>query len=303
MSLNQKKLYPQIVAIVLLLLSMLVSDGYAQSKVMKWSLKKDQQFDVGLIQTSQSETKVDARETRVDNVTNLQLAWKVLGVDATGEATIEQSIEGIKLEVSNPAIPAQAVKFDTSASDDVVKGYPKSSRTLLKQVKPLVGLKFVVLMAASGEIKDVTVPEETTKVINEMPGAVRLRELFSPKGIKGLVGSAAIVLPEKELGAGDFWSDEKAMVTEFGKFTRKTNYTLVGKKAEDGSEVIEFKVEPEVVELDELTMSGSGTLLFSPDGYFKSNLIKNTLTTTRLYREKQIKTVVTNEVKMTIKKK
>ena len=291
-------------AIALLLLLVFASSGVAQSKAMKWDLKADQQFDVVLIQTSKSETKVDSRETRVENLTNLQMAWKVLKVNATGEATIEQSITGIKLEVSNPAIPAQAVKFDTSATDEEVKKFSKPSRTLLKQVKPLVGLKFNVTMAATGEIKEVVLPDATSTVINEMPGAVRLRALFSAEGIKGLMGSAAIILPEKEMQKGDSWSDEKELDTPFGKITRKRNFTLSGEKTEDGIELAEFKVEPEMVKVEDLTMSGSGTLFFDiAGGFFKSSTIENELKTNRLYREKNIETVVTNKVQMTIKKK
>ena len=316
MKINFQQLLGSFVALAILITN--GASAFSQSEPLKWDLKKDQQFDVALVQNSKSVTKVDARQTTVENSTSIQFIWNILKVNGTGEATIEQSIAGIKLSVSNPAIPAQAVKFDTAASDEEAKSYSKGSKTLLKQIKPLIGLKFNVVLAPSGEIKSVELPKATSNALEQLPGSVNLRKLFSPSEIKTLLGSAAIVLPDSALKDGDSWSDEKKVQTAFGDFTRKRTYKFTGEKTDSGTTFAQFEVVPEMIPIstetdDEsgsslkgklISMTGSGKLMFDvKGGYLQSSFFENSLSTERPYREKNIQTVVTNEIQMNVTKK
>jgi len=275
------------------------------------------QFQVRLNQTSSADTKVGSRQTLIENATTLEMGWNVLKV-VKGTAVIEQSILGISLDVNNPAVPIQAVSFDTSASDEEAKEYSKPSKALLKQIKPLIGLKFNVMMAESGEIKEVTLPPASAEIINQLPDTVRLRQLFSPQGLTEILGASAILFPEKAIESGGSWSDDKPVTTPLGAFTRKRIYTLVGKKTVDGKELTEIQMEPTLVpkqaaEKEEsvqssldaklISFSGSGTLLVDAEnGYLKSSSFENELKSERPYREKTIQTAVKNQILMTINK-
>jgi len=187
---------------------------------------------------------------------------------------------------------------------------------MLKQIKPLIGLKYDVVMLSSGEIKDVTLPKETADVIDQLPGTVRIRNLFSETGLKDVLGASAIVLPTDPLEKGGTWNEEVEVKTAFGPFVRGRKYTLVGPKNVGGAELTEIKVEPTMTAKDALetkgnslrgklnSFSGEGTLLMNAeDGYFKSSTLKSELKTERPYREKTIETTVTTEVGMTVTKK
>jgi len=311
-----KNIFVNIVPIFVVILSIPVSQVFAQADVLQWKFQKGDHFDVTLVQTSKAETKVDSRETSIDNSTTIVMAWNVTDVADGGAATIEQSIVSIELAVANPAIPAQAVKFDTSATADIVDEYSKSSKTLLKQIKPLIGLKFNVVMLPTGEIKSIELPPETATAINQLPETVRLRSLFSAKGIKEILGASAIILPTKSLDQGDSWTDEKEVATAFGKFNRNRTYSLVGKKTVDGDELAEIRIDAAMVPVSEaaapgsalqgklVSFSGSGNLYVDiENGFMKTSSFSNKLKTERPYREKQIETVVTNTIKMTLTKK
>ena len=295
----------------------LASQSLAQSEPTSWKFAVGDRFEVTLNQTSSANTKVESRKTLIENATNLKMSWEVLNV-AKGIATIEQSILGISLDVNNPAIPAQAISFDTSASEDEAKEYSKSSKALLKQIKPLIGLKFNVMMASTGEIKEVTLPPESTQVINQLPDTVRIRQLFSPEGLTGILGASAIVFPEKPIEADASWVDNKSVTTPLGSFTSKRTYTVGGKKTVDGEELTEIQMEPTLVpeqateesgsvesSLDAklISFSGSGILLVDVEGgYLKSSSFENELKSERPYREKTIETAIKNQIRMTINK-
>jgi len=194
----------------------------------------------------------------------------------------------------------------------------KPSKALLKQIKPLIGLKFNVMMAESGEIKEVTLPPASAEIINQLPDTVRLRQLFSPQGLTEILGASAILFPEKAIESGGSWSDDKPVTTPLGAFTRKRIYTLVGKKTVDGKELTEIQMEPTLVpkqaaekeesvqsslEAKLISFSGSGTLLVDAEnGYLKSSSFENELKSERPYREKTIQTAVKNQILMTINK-
>jgi len=267
----------------------LADQSLAQSEPTSWKFAVGDQFKVSLNQTSSANTKVESRKTLIENATNLQMSWNVLKV-AEDIATIEQSILGISLDVNN----------------------------LLKQVKPLIGLKFNVMMASTGEIKEVTLPPASAQVVNELPDTVRLRQLFSPEGLTAILGASAIVFPEKTIEAGASWTEEKPVTTPLGKFTRKRTYTVGGKKAVDGQDLTEIQMEPTLVpeqaseesgsvesSLDPklISFSGSGMLLVDVEGgYLKSSSFENELKSERPYREKTIETTVKNQIRMTINK-
>ena len=288
----------------------------AQSEPIQWKLAAGDQFKVTLNQTSSADTKVDSRKTKIQNATTLEMDWDVLKV-TDGDAKIEQSIAAITLNVSNPAVPAQAVALSTTASDVEAKEFSKTSRALLKQIKPLIGLKFHVTMAASGQIKEVTLPDATSEVLNKLPDTVRLRQLFSPEGLTQILGASAIVFPDKAIETGGSWTDKKAITTPLGAFSRDRTYTLVGEKSMEGDNLIEIKMKPTMTaqQSDEerkpgsafegklVSFTGSGTLLVdAKNGYLKSSSFENELESERLYREKKIETVVKNQIQMTVRK-
>ena len=180
----------KLVAIIAIAWMMSVSvDAIAQSDSPKWKLNEGDQFAVVLNQTSNSLTKVDSREITVDNSTILEMDWVVTDVNDEGDATIEQSLTRVKLSVNGfarikkgeRASPLKDIGFDTAAPNDVTK----DSKTLLKQIQPLIGLKFTVLMAPNGEIKDVSVSKAVSNQLDKMPEARNLKRLFSDKRLEG----------------------------------------------------------------------------------------------------------------------
>ncbi|MFK7766906.1 MAG: DUF6263 family protein [Mariniblastus sp.] len=280
---------------------------------LKWQLTTGDQFTVTLVQTSDSKTNVDSRATEMNSSSTIVMDWNVTKVADNGDATIQQELVSIKVDVGDPAIPAQAVAYNTASEEKP----SKTSRTLLKQVRPLIGLKFDVVMSARGEIKEVTLPQATADAIVKLPDAMKLKNLFSEKGLKDILGTSAIVLPEGNLKSGESWKEESSLVTPFGQFNRVRKYTFNGMKTVDGHELAEFTLDATMEKIEEtgaaqtpesigklLKSAGSGILRLDVEGgYFTSSKINNEVQTERPYREKMITSVLTNEIQMRVEKK
>ncbi len=304
------------------LVSTTATNARAQSNTLKWKLEQDAEFSVVMVQSSKSETIVDARETTVESATTIRMDWRVTDVDREGDATIEQSLTSVKLSVTGftrqkkgeTAAPLLTISFDTAAPE----GVTNESRKLMNQIVPLLGLKLDVVMSPSGEIKKVSVSEEVSAQLDKLPDTQKLRELFSRKGLIDLMGSASVVLPE-DLTVGQSWTDNSTSSTGLGTFERIRTYTFVGKKTVDGKELAEFSVtavlgptqSPERKTGDNhgldgklIEFNGSGTLLLDIEGgFFKSSTIENRGHSEKPYREKTIETVVSNQIEMTVTKK
>jgi len=304
--------------ILIVWLANLSGEANSQTDGPQWKLEQGDQFAVTFNQSSKSLTKVDSREITVDNVTVVEMDWEVTAVDDQGVATIEQSLTRVKLGVNGfarikkgeRATPLKDIGFDTAAPE----GATKDSKTLLKQIQPLIGLKFSVMMAANGEITDVTVSQDVTDQLNKMPDARNLKSLFSAQGWKKVIGASAIVLPV-DLEKGKSWKDETTVTTGLGKLDRVRTYTFVGEKEVDGKPIGEFDLAVEMVpvasdSIDDtlksklLEFSGSGKLVMDLDGgYLKSSKIENRTKSEKPYREKTISTTVTNETETIVSKK
>lgn len=306
---------------VCLLISLPTANAIGQSDGLRLKLETGDKFEIVLVQNSNSETKIDSRETNVDSATTITMGWEVSEVEPNGDATIAQSLTSVKLSVTgftrkkkgDTASPLMSISFDTSAPD----GITRESKNLMKQIQPLLGLKFDVVMSPRGEIKEVTVPEAMTELLDKMPDTQSLRALFSKTGLKDILGASAIVLPEG-LKEGQSWTEKSISKTALGTFNRNRTYTFVGKKTVDGAEIAEFSVavtlEPtdvtetktasDILNSKLIEFTGSGKLLMDvEEGFFKTSKVENRAHSEKPYREKKIDTVVSNQIEMTVTKK
>lgn len=293
--------FTAIAAVVLLLPS---NQCEAQDD-LRWNLKKDAQFVLELTQTSSGSSSVDSRTSTVESTTKLRFDWLVADVDRQGVATVKQTLKAIAVSVADPQVPSQAIAYDTDSSDKP----SKSSRKLLQQVEPLIGISFSVSISPRGEIQKIDLDAETKKKIDQLPDAMKLKALFSRDGLVELLGATNLVIPADDAKQ---WEQTEQRVTAFGKMDRTHEYSIGLDRTIDDEKLTEIKFTTRValpkesqVEGVRLTsFQGQGTIWFNrTSGFLSSSKSSNELTTERDYREKVIKTVVTNSIESTLKKK
>ncbi len=292
--------------------SLLIVTGFfvtaLPAQEIKWKLTTGDKFEVLCEQQTTTLTTVDKRKTKINSSTSIAMNWTVTAVDDQGIGQIDQAITAIRLDVANPEVPSQAIAFDTASP---TKPSIESAK-ILKQVSPLIGLKFAVTMSPAGKIIDVALPDETQKVLRELPGALRLQELFSETGIKDLLGNSAIVLPDKTDLNSAGWMVQDAVKNSFGEFARVRKYTIPAINSETGPDRLRLNLvttmQPAEKNSDKQTgqlilFSETGDLIWDVErGFFVSSKILSTTKTEMPYHESKIETTVENTNSMTIKK-
>jgi len=287
----------------------------SEKATLQWKLAKGDALTVQFEQTQNVLTRIDVRDRRLESELVLVVDWNVTGV-AGGDATIEQTIKQIRIKTGTPGDEIKKlVDLDTS-SETKLRGI---SRDLMKQVKPLVGLKFVVVISPSGQVVKMTPDKNVAAVVAALPATSALRRVFSASGMAKLIGDSAFALPEKAVGKGDSWSDDSTipMTANDGSilsFDRKVNSTLTSVDAEKANIDVEMTLSqpkpatPAATALTSplqlLSCSGGGNVVFDRStGTVTSSSMNSEMKTRVIYRTDQVKTTtsVTNKVTVTRK--
>jgi len=181
---------PHWISVVAVCLATLASASEAQE--LRWKFAKGDEFSVVQTQTTTVDTRVEKRDSNIESSVSLVGSWKVTNVSDDKAATIEQTIESIKVAIDNPANRTKSVAIDTANSDRPAK----NSRALLKDLQPLIGMTLQLQMNNRGEVIEIVVPAETQAKLDAIPTDSSLRTLLGPEKIEVQIRSSNLALPE-----------------------------------------------------------------------------------------------------------
>ena len=300
--------------LVILVLSF-ASSVHAQDKAaLAWKFEKGDTFTVEFEQIQNVLTRIDARDRTLESELMLGVVWEVTDVADDGNATIEQTIERIRVKSGTPGAGVKKVVDIDTAVDARLRGV---SRNVLKQVKNLIGLKFVVVMTTDGKVVSVTPDSNVATVVAELPETSALRRVFSAAAMSKLVSDSSFGLPKEAVKKGQSWNEESkiAMQANDGRafsFDRVVKSTI--NAMDDDSANIDVEVTltqapfsgdnsgSELTSPLELTgFTGSGQIDFDRStGTLTSSAITSEIKTLVVYREDNVKTTikVTNRMKV-----
>lgn len=175
----------------------------ASAEELRWKFAVGDRFTVSYEQSVEQTTEVLLKPVTVETRSSVEMAWEVLSVDESGNATIKQQFK--KLSLSLKSSRGDVLEFN-SESDDPVSG--KTSE-VGKVLMPLLDAPFEVKMSPRGELLDVAVPETSLATIRQSASSMRLRQLFSGESLSETLSFIAATLPANEVNVGDSWSLER----------------------------------------------------------------------------------------------
>ena len=294
----------------LVLLAVAPLAGQDNDPAWRWKFAPEQSFLVVAQQHQTSLTQVDSRETTIDAKTTVEMEWRVEKVEADGIAHLRQRITRVAVDIGNPAIPAQALQLDTAQEEPK----SKTSRTLYRQLKPLLELPMEVVIEPNGKIVEVTLPDDVEARLQELPGAMSIRRLLSPAGLQQLLSQLAVPMPDEPSASGS-WETTQTLETPFGQLQQQTTYepqsSADGEPDATGTDpqLSMIKIRSSTTPVGEpasgpsrlVSMSGEGWLKFDVQrGFSTGGELTNQVVTEREYREKTIQTRVDNTVTLSI---
>jgi hypothetical protein len=208
----------------------------AQPLQLRWKLTTGDQFESIDRQESVIDTRVEKRDTKIISSVELKSSWRVTSV-TNDVATIEQTIDGISINVQNPANSTKSVAVDTSS-----KTRPnKSSRSLLKQIQPVIGLKLEFELSQRGAIQSVRLPQASQTKLDSLADDHPVKAILNVDRLSQTLVQASIEFPESEIESGKQWRSGDG-----------TTVTYSGRKNIDGQQVEVLKLASGGTNLGEL---------------------------------------------------
>lgn len=196
------------------------------AEVLRWKFKPGETLKFSVEQKVVMSTKQAEIERKSTRTHTLDFTWKVLSVDASGEAEITHRIERIRLKSEEP--PLAAFDFDSASTGPPQPGFEGPTRELKSQV----GAEFTFRMKPDGEITDIKLSEETLKHLRETApeGAA---EAITEKSIKdSLIQASPPAFPQEAIEPGKTWSAKPARVPlPFAVLVMDKTYTYQGSDA------------------------------------------------------------------------
>ena len=208
----------------LFLVGVLVAPTHVEAQPFRWKLSAGDRFQAEFMQQTEIRTVIQETVSIIRSEMDLVFDWEVTDVDEDQNATIRQTLVSIRGSVDDPAKPANSIVFDTGNTETK----SSTSRKTLAQLKPLMGLKWSVVMTARGEITDVKIPTASQELIDSLPEGNSLKRAFEPTTLQQRIAASAFVLPAEELKVGQSWKSEHPLKTGSEKNDDQQNDNLSG---------------------------------------------------------------------------
>jgi hypothetical protein len=178
---------------------------------------------------------IQTQQLQLSNIT-----WTITEVSPDGQASIEQLVKRVQLDLKSPAGNFQ---IDTD-NNQPLSGIGES---MAKGIRPLVGARFVVKAKSNGEISEVIIPDDVQKNLNELSAA----------GLREIAANGSLKFPAKAIDVGETWPAQYELeMPPFGKLIVSTTYQYLGEETVGGRILDRIKATTAVKVADALSNSG-----------------------------------------------
>jgi predicted secreted protein len=235
MMLLARKSYRQLALFAVVVGAALVANRAAAEEGLRWKFTAGEKLDYVINQDMNMTMNTGPQgQMNMNMKQQMDMTWQVDKIDESGNATILQSIDRVRMKMTGP----QTIDYD-SQSEEAPAG-------LAAMIAPLFDAmtkgKFVITMTPQGEITDVVVPQEVIDALKASPGAQMMGEMATSDGFKQMISQGALVLPKEMPAVGYKWTSALEMKNPMaGQQKVETTYTYEGPKEVDGKTYQVFK--------------------------------------------------------------
>ncbi|CAE7484169.1 unnamed protein product, partial [Symbiodinium sp. CCMP2456] len=226
---------------------------------------------------------------------DMLMDWAVEDVSEDGAAVVEQRVERIVMQ--NKAGAGQEFKYDSDSEDP-----PAGMAALVAPAfDAMVAHPFQMTMLPTGEITEVTLSDELSKALDNLPGGA-----VSSDMIKQMSQQASLKFPTEPLAVGDKWTTTAEVTSPaIGKMKVHTTYTYDGVREVDGKTYEAFTpaIEMELGEnkgpmaIDFDTKESTGEILFDRE---KGRVFRSRVLQTVDIRVKMGENEIVNSMKQAV---
>jgi hypothetical protein len=243
------KRHPAIVrgtmALTMALLLVGLGSTTARAKTtLRWKYKEGEVLRYSMDQNTVSVGQdLEGREVKQTIGLIMDMTWTVKSVDASGVASITQTIDRLRTSATAP--------FGKFSFDSKEAGTASGAAGPL--FKMLVGAEFSSKMNPKGEVTDIKLSDKVLATLrgdNEPAGA---QGQFSEAGLKNMIAQMVMPLPDGGVEVGETWGRKITIPAGPDGQTRKVDQTFTYKgaiAAPNGLEAVEFTTKFEAPKAD-----------------------------------------------------
>jgi hypothetical protein len=233
-------------ALALLVAGFGSSTAFAQSKtLLRWKFKPGETLAYTMasttVTTGQDPT---GREMKRTIELTLDMTWAIKGVDASGLASLTQTIDRVRISMSSPG---SKISADSKEAGD-------GESLFGPMFKLLVGAEFYSKMNPRGELTEIKLSDKLLANLNEAEGGPKGQ--FSEEGLKNILMQMVVPLPEAGVASGENWVRKLTIPTNVDGQNRPIEqiFTFRGPDpAATGLEAIDYTTRMEPLKLDPRT--------------------------------------------------
>jgi hypothetical protein len=225
----------------LALVSALMASAQADTE-LRWKFKSGDKTRYEMKMDMTQETKSGPMPFQVKVSQIMDMTWEVTDVAADGSATLSQTIDRVRMEMTLPQAGQPPMKYDSQQESKA-----PGTETLAKIFDAMIGKPFIMKVSPLGKVSDMQAPDGMVQAFKNMPAG----GMFSEDGLKQMIGQSMMPLPEEAVAVGKTWDQSAEMETPpFGKQVTTTQYKFGGEEEVDGKKfdkidvAMDVKLEP-----------------------------------------------------------
>ena len=217
----------------------LLSTSATQAQTqLKWKLSPGAVLKYSLTQDSDTAMNVGGQMITTKMTLVMNSAWNVAQVDSAGVADVTQSFEGIKFKLNSAAFN---LDFDSNSTTEPTDPIGKQ---IAKSIKPLSQAKFNFKLSPRGEVSDVTVPEESQKLLQSAQTGPQMAGALTQESLIGMIKDSVLPFPAKQVQKGESWKHKSEIkAPPIGTMSNETTLTYGGPTQVDGKQLEQIQIE------------------------------------------------------------
>ncbi|MBI2824879.1 MAG: hypothetical protein HYX69_09350 [Planctomycetia bacterium] len=226
-----------IVALLAVVVFTAAASARAETK-LRWKFKAGDKVGYEMGMEMDQDMKIGDMSVGMKMTHRMDMSWDVKDVAADGTATISQTVNRVRMDMTlPPGAGAGPIKYDSKAE----KQEP-GAEMIAPMFDAMVGKPFTMKVTTLGEVKEVQLPKAMIEAMSKTPlGA--MNPMFSEDGIKQMFKQNVLPLPEKAVADGTTWDSTMEMKgLPFGKMVSETHYKYAGQEERGGKKLDKIDV-------------------------------------------------------------
>ncbi len=207
---------------------------------LRWKFKAGDKTHYAMKTDVTQDTKAGGMPFQVKILQTMDMTWDVAEVADDGTATLNQTIDRVRMEMTLPQAGAPQIKYDSQAKEKA-----PGTEMLSKIFDVIVGKAFVMKVTSLGKVLEMQAPDGVLQAFKNMPAGQG--GMFSEDGLKQMISQSMLPLPEEAVAVGTTWEKSAEMqAPPFGKQVTVTQYKFAGDGELNGKKVDKIDVTMDI---------------------------------------------------------